>query len=135
MLISPAICLPNFWPISSTISIHSKSSLLTAVMISSNVGGFSIVRFDSMELSGYGAGQKAGRRSGVFPLPQHAAPAACAERAGGRGKPAHAHGAALPAHGLRAEMERAGAFVGLPLPRLALHAGGRPHRKSRDAGP
>lgn len=42
---------------------------------------------------GYGAGQKAGRRSGVFPLPQHAAPAACAERAGGRGKPAHAHGA------------------------------------------
>ena len=50
MLISPAICLPNFWPISSTISIHSKSSLLTAVMISSNVGGFSIVRFDSMEL-------------------------------------------------------------------------------------
>ena len=61
--------------------------------------------------------------------------AACAERAGGRGKPAHAHGAALPAHGLRAEMERAGAFVGLPLPRLTLHAGGRPHRKSRDAGP
>ena len=51
MLINPAICLPSFWPISSTISMHSKSSLLTAVMISSKVGGFSAVRFDSMELS------------------------------------------------------------------------------------
>lgn len=51
MLINPAICLPSFWPISSTISMHSKSSLLTAVMISSNVGGFSAVRFESMELS------------------------------------------------------------------------------------
>ena len=39
ILINPAICFPSFCPISSTISIQSRSSLLTAVMISSSVMG------------------------------------------------------------------------------------------------
>lgn len=52
-LINPAICLPNFCPISSTISIHSKSSLFTAAMISSKVSGVSFIsmRSDKMEPS------------------------------------------------------------------------------------
>ena len=33
------------------LDVYKRQSLLTAVMISSNVGGFSAVRFESMELS------------------------------------------------------------------------------------
>ena len=52
ILIRPAICLPSFCPISSTISIHSTSSLFTAAIISSNVIGVSLlIRFDKIEFS------------------------------------------------------------------------------------
>lgn len=52
-LISPAICLPNFCPISSTISIHKRSSLFTEAMISSKVIGLlmSPIRLDKIEFS------------------------------------------------------------------------------------
>ena len=53
ILINPAICLPNFCPISSTISMHNKSSLLTASIISSNVSEqfWASMRSERIELS------------------------------------------------------------------------------------
>jgi uncharacterized protein involved in exopolysaccharide biosynthesis len=52
-LISPAICFPSFCPISSTISIHKRSSLFTEAMISSSVIGLltSPIRLDKIEFS------------------------------------------------------------------------------------
>lgn len=57
------------------------------------------------------------------------------KRLGGRYRPADAHADEIPAHGLRAEVESAGAHAGLRLPWIALFAGGGAAEQPGDAGP